>query len=59
MVFIAAGDSGVTATATLPADVTPIAPGEVEVIRIAGCTHIAAITDTGTSDIYFTPGAGL
>jgi hypothetical protein len=54
-VFIACGDSAITATTAAG---MPIAPGTVEII---GCTvtHIAGIAASGTASVYLTPGNGM
>ena len=53
-VYIQFGDSTVTATTAK----MPIPAGATEVFSIGGCTHIAAITDSGTGTLYATPGFG-
>jgi hypothetical protein len=53
--FIAFGEgSGVTASATAN---MPIAPGSVEVFA-APHPYVAAITASGSTTLYFTPGEG-
>jgi hypothetical protein len=62
-VFLRKGkDATVTASASNPDK--PIAPGATEVLTVnndptSPITHIAAVTATGSADIYFTVGAGL
>jgi len=55
IVFVECG--GVAVVATVAASM-PVAAGTVEVI---GCqtSHLAAVTSTGTSTLYVTPGTGL
>ncbi len=56
VVFVAFGDSTVTATTTAN---MPIAPGSVEAFRVNPAqTHVAGITAAGTATLYATPGAG-
>lgn len=54
-VFIATGPTGLTASATTD---MPLAAGATEIIAMAG-DFAAAITSSGTSTVYFTPGEGL
>lgn len=53
--FINCGDATVTATTTAG---MPVAPGTVEAVG-CGKGYIAAITASGTTTLYMTPGAGL
>ena len=54
--FVEFGASGVTATLAASA---PVAPGTVEAFRVPqGVTHAAAITASGSTVVYFTPGEG-
>jgi hypothetical protein len=66
VVYIRAGGSGVVAAipvAGTPAWGIPLAPGEVEVIRIADGDsqgHIAAIAAVaGPTPVFYTPGEGI
>jgi hypothetical protein len=54
-VFMACGDSAVTATTAAG---MPIAPGTVEII---GCAqpYVAGIAASGTASVYLTPGNGI
>ena len=61
-VFFKAGPVGVTAAVTD----TPIPSGAIEVFNLTptvtipgGCSHIAAITASGTATLYATVGQGL
>jgi hypothetical protein len=58
--FIQFGNSSVAASV---AGGFPLAPGAVEVITppisASNSTHVAAITSTGTSIVYFTAGEGI
>jgi hypothetical protein len=62
-VFIRKGtDATVTASASNPDK--PIGPGVTEVLTLinrptAPITHIAAVTVSGTADVYVTVGAGI
>lgn len=62
-VFIRKGsDATVTASASNPDK--PIGPGVTEVLTLinrpaAPVTHIAAVTASGTADVYITVGAGI
>lgn len=53
--FVVCGDSGITATTVTG---IPLAPGTVEVLACPG-TYIAAITASGTTTVYITPGTGI
>lgn len=51
-------------TTDASADDLPVPPGAVEVITVsstttAPITHIAALTLSGTADLYITPGSGV
>jgi hypothetical protein len=46
-----------TVVATTAAGI-PVAPSSVEVIGCPG-SYVAAITASGTAQMYFTPGAGI
>lgn len=53
--YVRFGDSSITATTAK----VPIPPGAVEIFAFGGCTHIAAIADTGlTTTLKITPGRG-
>jgi len=62
-VFIRKGaDATVTASASNPDK--PIAAGAMEVLTVinspnAPITHVAAVTASGTADLYITTGAGI
>ncbi|HEY8003840.1 MAG TPA: hypothetical protein VIE16_06400 [Phenylobacterium sp.] len=62
-VFIRKGaDATVTASASNPDK--PIAPGAMEVLTVvntpsAPITHVAAVTASGTADLYVTTGTGI
>ena len=53
-VFLTYGDNAITASASTS---LPIAPGNVEVLTLAG-GYVAAIMASGTGTIYITPGDG-
>lgn len=61
--FIAFGD--VTVDAVVPVGATPVngymvLPGSKEPLTVPGtATHVAAITASGTADLYFTSGDGI
>ncbi len=56
VVFVAFGDSTVTASTTAN---MPIAPGSVEAFTVSPTqTHVAGITASGSATLYATPGAG-
>lgn len=58
--YVAIGTSTVTATVPAAAGANgsmPVGSGITE-IQVAGNTHVAAITASGTADLYFTVGEG-
>lgn len=55
IVFIQLGDSTVAATTAK----MPILPGGTEILTLGGATYVAAITASGSADVYFTPGMGV
>lgn len=54
LAFIAFGKGSATATTSG----LPILPGTVEAFEIGSATYVAAITATGSTTLYFTPGMG-
>lgn len=64
-VFVAFGDSSVTATLPAGTNASPTAgsmaipAGAVETFSLRGGAYIAGITASGTADLYITPGEGL
>lgn len=56
-VFIAFGTSSIVATTAAG---MPVPAGAIETFEISGSvTHVAGITASGTSTVYFTSGRGL
>ena len=59
LAFIAFGGDGVTATAGTSASDIPVPPGvTMTLTRGPDATHLAAITDAGTADLYILAGEG-
>lgn len=59
LAFVAFGDANVAASGGTTAPDIPVPPGAVLTLtRPATATHVSAITDGGTAELYFLAGEG-